>query len=573
MHDDLLHLDLTFPSFPVGDRETLPDLTRLLYKGGASVRVDRVAQAIKQDLLGSVQVDRVELVCLIHSYINGNLAGGGSSKTALGQFNELANFFDWADKNEAPLNLSDVLSSYIDWTEHLLWLVNFTKHLTKMTAYHRARKVGQILDNVLDRERPISSTTRIKRPRTRKTPQGAKADKQNLHTTFAFGRLLQDICDGTALNVIRDAAPVRIPLQQGGEIEFKRPKKASPEERSAKGDVREPKKSALIYEADGLLDHRFGRDLINLRIQAELLMYIGQTSMNLAQAQNLRLQRFSYSSDIDGYKVREYKKRRNGEVLFEIFSEYRSHFERYLEWRRKLVPSAETRLFPFIRKDGTHEAQRITFGGLRSVCERTGVTWTPASVLRGTRVNWLLRRSGDADMTAEIAQHHTQTLLNNYAIPSQQRAINEITRFHLRNDPALFGEALMLAVAPGECDGIPKTSSGKPKSAPEPDCRRASGCLWCEHHRDIDSFEYVWSLACFRHLKILELSKNSPTKNGTATHPADHAIQRLNEKLSWFRDSNTVRAEWVEEAFARVEEGDYCPQWSYLIESVEGALQ
>lgn len=572
MHDDLLRLDLTFPSFPVGDRETVPDLTRLLYKGGASIRVDRVAKAIEQNLLGSVQLDRVELVFQIHSYINGNLAGGGSSKTALGQFNELASFFGWADKNDAPLNLSDVSSSYIDWTEHLLWQVKITKHLTQMTAYHRARKVGQILDNVLDRERPISSTTRIKRPRTRKTPQGVKAEKQNLHTTFAFGRLLQDICDGTTINAIRDAATVCIPLQQGGEIEFKRPKKAGLEERSAKGNVREMKDSALLYEAVGMLAHRFVRDLINLRIQAELLMYIGQTSMNLAQAQNLRLQRFSYSSDINGYKVREYKKRRNGEVLFEIFSEYRSHFERYLEWRRKLVPSTEARLFPFIRKDGTHEAQRINFGGMRSVCKRTGVKWTSASVLRGTRVNWLLRRSGDADITAEIAQHHTRTLLSSYAIPSQQRAISEITRFHLRNDPALFGEALMLAVAPGECDGIPNTSSEKPKSAPEPDCRRASGCLWCDHHRDIDSFEYVWSLACFRHLKILELSKNSAAKNGTATHPADNAIQRLSEKLSWFRNSNTVRAEWVEEAFARVEEADYCPQWSYLIESVEGTL-
>ena len=36
MHDDLRHLDLTFPSIPVGNKETPPNLKRLLYKGGVN---------------------------------------------------------------------------------------------------------------------------------------------------------------------------------------------------------------------------------------------------------------------------------------------------------------------------------------------------------------------------------------------------------------------------------------------------------------------------------------------------------------------------------------------------------
>ncbi len=239
-------------------------------------------------------------------------------------------------------------------------------------------------------------------------------------------------------------------------------------------------------------------------------MFIGQTGMNYAQSHRLALRNFSYSSDIDGYKVREYKQRRKGEVLFEIFSEYRSHFERYLEWRRGLFPKSENRIFPIIRQEDTRETSPISFEPIQNACEQAGITWVPPRTLRGTRVNWLLRRSGDPDLTAEIAQHHKQTLLREYDKPSLQLAVNEITRFHLRNDPALAEKMPLLAVAPGECDGIPEPSPFRPKSAPEPDCKRPSGCLWCEHHRDLDSFDYVWSLGCFRHLKILELSRQRP---------------------------------------------------------------
>lgn len=331
-------------------------------------------------------------------------------------------------------------------------------------------------------------------------------------------------------------------------------------------------RGALAYAADSSLNRQDRRDKVNLRILAELEMFIGQTGMNLAQAQGLQLKNFSYSSDIDGYKVREYKHRRGGVVLFEVFSEYRSHFERYLEWRRGLFPN-EDRIFPVIR-DGARLDAQLTFALIKTACKMAGVAWVSPRMLRGTRVNWLLRRSGDPGMTAEMSQHSEEVLLTVYEIPSQQRATSEITRFWHRNDPALAGTAALPAVAPGECDGKPKVVPDKPESASEPDCTRPSGCLWCEHHRDIDTFGYVWSLACFRHLKTLELSNTPLTKNGSKViHPAKHVIEKLSEKLTWFRESNDKRREWVEESLARVEEGRYHEGWSYLIEDMEGAFE
>ena len=481
-------------------------------------------------------------------------------------------FFGWSDTVNAPLNISEVEKTYLDWSEHLLQRFRVIKDMNQLTAYNQARLAGQILDGVLGRAKPIIRATRLRKPPPRKVPRGAKEEKQNLHATFAFGRLLQDICDATPLSVIWRALKVLIPLQQGGEIEYTNGGKTRPEDERRASSVRKSRKLAVAYETDRSMDHCFRRNLVNLRIQAELLMFIGQTSMNLAQAHAIPLRRFTYSSDIGGYRVREYKPRRKGEVLFEIFSEYRGHFERYLAWRKELFPNTEKRLFPLMRSDGIREDRRIGFRSIKTACRKSEVTWTPPSSLRGTRVNWLLRRSGDPDMTAEIAQHHKQTLLNVYETPSQHRAVSEITRFHLRNDPALTGKALLLAVAPGRCDGDPKTSPAKPQAAPEADCLRPSGCLWCEHHRDIESFEYVWSLACFRYLKILELSRTPPTtKESKAILPAEHAIERLSEKLSWFRESNSTRREWVKESLARVEEGYFHDQWDYLIDAMEGS--
>jgi len=287
--------------------------------------------------------------------------------------------------------------------------------------------------------------------------------------------------------------------------------------------------------------------------------------MNLSQAYKLKLQNFFYSSDIDGYKVKDRKNRRGGEVLFEIYKEYRAHFERYLDWRRKIFPNDE-RLFPYVAQTRS-DSKPPSLRRMRATCKKLGISFIPPSTLRKTRINWLLRRSGDPDLTAEIAQHTKETLLAVYEAPSLQRAINETMRFWAKSDPTL---ARTTPVAPGECDGNPVPMKNIPINVAPPDCIRASGCLWCEHHRDIDNQDYIWSLNCFRHLKIIEIGKFHPPENETGTHPAEHVVARLSDKLLWFKESNQLRRSWVDEALARVEEGSYHPDWVRLIENIEG---
>jgi hypothetical protein len=280
----------------------------------------------------------------------------------------------------------------------------------------------------------------------------------------------------------------------------------------------------------------------------------------------MRRNTHSYASHLDGYHVRDYKERRGGQVLFEIYREYKKHFERYLEWRRQVFPNEEL-LFPLFRF-GRAEDMAPEFPRVKGACAKTGIPYMPPRKLRNTRVNWLLRRSRDPDRTAELDQHTKQVLLGDYERPSLQVAMSEITRFWSQADPAL---ARTVPVAPGECDGDPKAVPGMPANATQPDCVQHSGCLWCTHHRDIDSLDYVWALVCFHHIKVIELSRLRGPGDVTTGHPARLAIDRILQKMHYFRDSNELRRSWVDEAMARVDEGSYHPDWERLIENMEGA--
>ena len=296
-----------------------------------------------------------------------------------------------------------------------------------------------------------------------------------------------------------------------------------------------------------------------------MFMFIAQTGMNLSQASNLELRHFSYVSHLDGYQVKDYKHRRGGAVLFEIFKEYRPHFERYLEWRRTLFPDSN-RLFPYIRHVGTRAEVREQAHRLRPICKSLDIAYISARKLRNTRVNWLLRESGDPDLTAEMAQHVKETLLEVYERPSVQRALAESTRFWTRFDPS----TKMQSVAPGGCSGIPKLVAESPRDVPKPDCSTSSGCMWCENHRDVDTLNYVWALTSFRHLKVIELSKSRLPEREEDVPPAQRVIDRVHSKLEWFEQSNELRRQWVHEAADLIAEGDFHPNFRDEIIELEG---
>ena len=559
MRDDLKIPELTFPSIQLGILETPIDLKILLYKGGSSSHHKKTKKLIEDGTLGEVIPERVELISRIHEFMSGELASGGSRHTIWNQFSSLRAFFGWQDLTKISTSIDNIDQAFLAWAEALLHRHRVEKDITMRSAYSRAACIGIILDSILERPTKIISTTRLIAPNPRKSAISRSAEKELLEGTFAFGHALQDICDGLPSDVVLKAPlPLRITLRTGQHVEQWSGARL--------GTVTTPgpphTMAFLAFQNEGTLRTR--SPLANLRIEAELLIFIAQTGMNLSQAHQLKLRHFFYASYLDGYQVRDRKNRRGGEVLFEIFKDYRPHFERYLAWRRELFPDSDL-LFPFVRR-GRIESQHPQFR-LRAICRSLGIRFVPPQTLRSTRVNWLLRRSGDADQTAEMAQHTKQTLLHVYERPSQQRAMAEVTHFWSKHDPQLL---CTTAVAPGACDGTPAPEPSPPRAAPSPDCIRPSGCLWCEKHRDIDSQDYVWALASFRHIKVIELASWHAPKDSQEVHPARLAIDRLSDKLAWFRESNARRRGWVDEALARIDEGDYHHDWRNLISTLEG---
>lgn len=113
MHEDLRRGPLTFPELPLGERETPRDLKQLLYKGGAGLRVDKVERAIQQGLLGDVLDERVELVYLVHEFICGKLAGGGSPGTVLNLIGDITGLFSWAEGHNCSLTYAEIEGTYL----------------------------------------------------------------------------------------------------------------------------------------------------------------------------------------------------------------------------------------------------------------------------------------------------------------------------------------------------------------------------------------------------------------------------------------------------------------------------
>lgn len=571
MNNSLL-ADLTFPMLEYGSTETPWDLCPLLYRGGAAAKIKLVAKRIAQGELGCSLPERIELVQRLHGDMAGDLAGGGSRFSAQNKIQALRQFFAWADQEGRDLRLETAANIFVLWTDHLLLRYRIEGGLSEGSLYDVARLTATMLDRALGRHASLIKSTRIRKPRGKAKVRTAQADKQSLQISFAFGHLLADLCNALTLNTTKGSLPVRISLRTGQAL-LQWSGLPHPEKAAARRT--RPQKRAQIdaslaaraaWEADRTLRTRY--PLVNLRIEAELLMFIAQTGMNLQQAHTLRVDQFHYTSHLDGYQVRSYKNRRHGEVLFEIFANYRDWLERYLAWRAEWFPNEpDGLLFPLIRSGGRINEAAPQFTCLIRVCKTIGMPIVRPRKLRGLRVNWLLRESRNPQQVAELAQHTVETLIRVYADPHPQVAMVEISRFHQQTDPSISPPA------PGRCmSALPEPVRDMPKNAPRPDCVNAAGCLFCTNHRDIESEDHVWSLSSFRHLKSIELARYCPPMSGKLTapqHPALLAVEQLTAKLRFFEESSEVRKLWVEEAKARINEGDYHPAWDGFIRLAE----
>ncbi|SDR51786.1 hypothetical protein SAMN05443245_7021 [Paraburkholderia fungorum] len=559
--------DLTFPEAKFNAHQIPWDLSYMLYKDAAGIPA-REFGALGNRQRGTLLEKRQPLVFRLHQILQAKIVSGTSRATLDHYLYALRIFFRWADAFNITPTIASVEGDFLHWSEHLLQQPSSTRSI--QTAYDYARTLGNLFDELCDSKVKLLSRTHFPRKSlmsSKKKTIGKETDKQNISDTFVFGRFLIDVINGLTAEAIFGDLPVRIRLRSGQSLEewsglMPAENVKSLSSTAPSWDRRRITEKRKKWNDDRSLRTR--HTLTTLRVEAELLTFMACSGMNLSQARTLQVGQFNYASSHNGYEVRRiFKDRRRGEVEFSIYSEYRHIFERYLEWRKAVFPTDE-RLFPRWNYHGKSDAADTPFNSVRTRCKRLGIKFCGAQILRNTQINWLLRRTSDTKLTAEMAQHAEQTLIRVYEKPNHQRAINEISRFHSISDPA------MAAAGPGVCAGKkPEPFDESPSDAPKPDCVSPAGCLFCQHQRDLDTEDHVWSLASYRYLKSLELSKYRPPQKDNAQHPAKAAIDRLSEKLKVIREIDSRRNEWVEEASTRVVEGTYHPAWDVFIQLTE----
>lgn len=563
--------------------ETRLDLSRFLYQGGMNLRSDLAFKKIADGSLGSPQMERLELILAVKEEIDNRLQAGHSSNSVPHYINTFIQFIRFLEEGQYSFGLKNLESNFLEYAEYLFIKSRLSgAKLSPNSAYTKAATLSTLFGSILS----IPETVRlVNRTRLRFVNHSVKAvsqtaEKQNLEVTFKQGNFLVDITEGLSKDAIYGPLPLKISIRPGlidsnelllyaglKELDLNAPPHTVWTSREKYRNWVALKCREAVSD---IIPKKFGAKrwhLVNLRVQAEFLIFIAQTGMNLTEARELGRGTLKYKPLGDSWQVRCYKNRRGGEVCFQIYKSYRPFLERFKAFVNHFFPDSQY-FFPQFVNNGSEESLSRTgldnFLVIRQLFKEHKLAWVTPRELRNTRINWLLRRSGDYELTAEMAQHTREVLKEQYERPSQQRAMVEVTQFWNKHDPIKQND-LKISVISSRCNGSPESMDGRPQLIVEPNCVNPSGCLWCKHHRDVDSEDYVWSITSFRYLKTIEASK---TLSRAEVSP-DLVVERLSAKLLWFKNSSSIRANWVSEAQERIEEGYYHPYWAPIIEFLE----
>jgi len=570
-------LDLTFPNYPIGTHQVPWNLKILLFNNAANETRKSAIISIDEGKFGNPIEDRVPLVVAFHEAISSMISLGNSRALIESSLEVLWRFFAWSDTHSEHICQDDLIDIFKRWTEIQIHRHQVKKEISAIYAYRQASKMANLIAKVLQLPgaKPggnLLLQTRMRRPSDKKRVLGTSADKQNLDYTFEYGHVLTKICSALDLATVRGKLPIIIDLGNERMLtlagSLMNPEMDTDAITNTEVKRRAEIARAPLNDSESLFDRHKRSGILNLKIEVELLIFIAQTGMNLTQAASLEKETYRWKSNGEDLEVfRVYKGRRSGETIFRCFKSYRDHLEEYMAWLNETgFSDNDSRLFPLvsrgmIRAKGT----KVRFNTTKEAFKKINLNFIGPQQLRKTRVNWLLRRSRDLDLTAEQMAHDKSVLLRDYESPNHQSATAEIIKFHNATDPTF------LPPGPGICadeSHEPESISGAASEAPKPDCVSPEGCLFCTKHRDIMSSEYCWKLASHLHIKSLETALYKPSLK-QEIHPGYRIIDRINQKLEAIASGSKVRALWVKDARDAVRSGNFHPHWEGHIKLLE----
>lgn len=542
--------EFQFQGIDYNSQQTPLTLTPLLYCGGAACDMRNFFEVMGRGQLGSQRLKRFTLVLTLFRVLSNIVSTGGSLQTLKAQINHLRGFYKFADSRHLEPTMKGVVKIYQLWVREIYQKSKASgkKEITD-GDYGKASSVASLLGQAtsLGRDTFVKSS-KLRAPRKSTRALGAKSDRQDLEKTKIFAEVIIDIISSLSGKACHSRLPVKIGFRNGTTIDHY-------------GALNQHA-AAMAPTAHQLNDvsPSVRYPLLNLRVEAEMMLFISQTSMNLGEAAKLEMQNFRYKSDGAFTQVYGYKNRKKGEVLFTIYNEYKPFFLDYLKFKNFVGLGDHTDLvFGKVCQPGHVLSKNSNPRSLISFLKRVGLTHIPASTLRCTRQNWLARMIGDPEIAAEMGQHDLKTFAVSYSRPHHQTAAVEFTRYYKSL------ESTRGAVMNGACDtSEPRPIASAPKNLNKPDCINPALCFFCENYKGIRSYDYIWSLLTYQKLKRYEglCNKCSPDE-------PNELLERIQQISEQFRCASTACAGWVLKAEGRVASGEHHPRWAGFFDLIE----
>lgn len=543
-----------------GIKQSWGDLSRWSVKGGSKIDSRWFYRDSNEKTWKNIIADRLPFIEAITNQINFEIIRGASSATINTYCCELNVFMKWVDKNNIILSINpeDLKTIYLAYDEYCYIRCWGKKEITQQTAYANVHNISQHFSKLLELPphrnfRYLSRVIKSYSPSQKKS-LSRTAEKQHLGNSRELGYYCVDIADAIDIEAIYGRIPITInsikPDNTEHKIQFPQGLIINLNRCNANPSKKLMDYCCPIHNQDDIstLD-RYRLNLVRLKLLAELIIFVYQTGMNVSQI--LRLERIGFSYNLQGnndWIVTCNKGRKQGAVKFKIYKEYKTRLKKLIDFVNHFYPKSKY-LFPVSKQINAKGS--VHYETLRKHLEQANITWIPPKVTRSTRINFLSRIIDDPNLSAEMSQHTKETFGKNYHTPSQQRAMTALTHFWTGEPVSLINSG---------CSKIPFPTKDKPSNIINPNCINESGCLWCESHRDIESEDYVWSLATFRYLKIIEASQ--PIKRKI---PADIVVEKLTKKIQSFKIRNDQTKRWAVEALLRIDEGSYHPNWIGII--------
>ena len=567
-------LDAVIPSLKLegmvlGPKATGIDLRLLLYKGGASLDRHWGQRKLDSGELGRQLMERLPLLeAILQRWQTAVTDRSLSPETIDNEWSSLKKLVAFADRTNAEFTKANAMRLYLAWADQ----VAARSDLRASSKYNITYRLASVIGPIIGVKRKILHwKTKICWPQR----LGASGAKENLSETAAFIQLLHETIRQLAVDVVRGPLPV---ILRYGEVEYQincgrnawKPigshKRQQPCSRA--------RQEARLKRALEDTSHTKRAMLINLRLEAEMLVFINQTSGNLTQVLQLTGGKFRYQSKGDYVYMRPWKDRANHAVEFRIEKGYRPHFERFLKWREAIFPGdPEGLTFPFVCNDGDKAKQRTAwaFNNVRRLCNALGRPFVNSRQQRKTPANFTKRRAS-REVAAELLSNSQKTFQQNYEEANHQQAVAELVNFF-----DTLKSIVVDAVGPGACqraghDPVPEQVPDAPRGAPKPDCEGGAGCLFCPKNRDLRSFDHAWNLASLQHLALLQLNADHTNLSLKEDHPSLVTAERAAAKLGAMEREDGECAGWVAEARLRVKEGRYHPHYIAKFESLEGVV-